>query len=174
MTINNKEFIEMTPRCKQNGWTVYVDEYDTDTGVKYYVGQTKRRVAKRHSDLSNNYRRSWSGRKVQYSDSIAELRKNGLLTRTWIYTGIISENEARQIETDTIRALKLDYPDSVLNCRESDPPIHPVTATSNETGEVVHFPSIRAAMKFLGKTTGRPIRLCLQGKQHYAWGYTWQ
>lgn len=174
-TINEREFTEykLYGHNQHSGWTVYVDEYSTPNGTKYYVGQTKRRVSMRHADANKTEQFSWSGKKYQYSAIITELRKRNCLARTWLYTGIETEEEARRIETETIRALNAEDPKQVLNTRDEDPPIHAVKATSHQTGITTYFPSIKAAMKTLGITSGASIRKAIRGQYKQAYGYIW-
>ena len=171
MQVNGIEFIEYRKHNRgENNWTVYILEFDNG---KYYVGQTKQKIANRVHGAYQTGRMNWKGKKYGYSIAVTDLLKNGHLKTIWIHSDIKSEDVARDIETETIRALKTTDSKYGYNKHDTDLPAKPIKVVNIESGEELRFPSIKSAMKSLHTLSGTAIRRALKGTCSQALGYTW-
>lgn len=169
MKVNNIDFIEYRKHNRgEKNWTVYILEFDDG---KYYVGQTKQKIASRVHEARHTGSYNWKGKKYGYSVAVTELIQNGHLKTIWIHSDIGSENAAREIETETIRALKTTDSQHGYNKHDTDLPARPIKAVNIKSGEEFKFPSIKSAMKSLSTLSGASIRRGL--KYGEALGYTW-
>lgn len=170
MNVNGIEFIEYRKHNRsEKNWTVYILEFDDG---KYYVGQTKQRIANRVHDAYHTGKYNWKGKKYGYSIAVTEMLKNGHLKTIWINSDIKSEDVARGIETETIRALQTTDPDYGYNKHDADLPTRPIKAVNIKSGEELEFPSVKSAMKSLHTLSGASIRRALKSMSA-ALGYTW-
>lgn len=171
MHVNGVEFIEYHKHNRgEKNWTVYILEFDNG---KYYVGQTKQKIASRVHGAYQTGRMNWKGKKYGYSIVVTDLLKNGHLKTIWIHSDIKSEDVARDIETETIRTLKTTDSKYGYNKHDTDLPAKPIKIVNIESGEELRFPSIKSAMKSLHTLSGTAIRRALRGTSSQALGYTW-
>ena len=174
LTINGHTFTEYVKRhTAQSGYTCYIYEFDDN---KFYVGMTGQRISHRLHDVAKLKKNATAEGKTHYGYSlkVTELLKQGHISTIYILTDIPTEEKAREIETETIRALNTTDSRFGYNTRDYDPPARAIKAIDKDTGEVVKtYSSIKSAMHDLGKSGANSIRRVLEGKRITAFGFKW-